>query len=103
MPKSGTLRLREPRANFPLINDCRELGVAEVAWQSHLLAQIRQQTVARICFSSESPPDRYGRTLAAGQKSHRCRHHNFGMALASASATPPPDLTPRLQRRRSAP
>jgi DNA-binding CsgD family transcriptional regulator len=53
MPKSQRLRIRDLRAVYLLIGECRELGADPVAWRQHLLAGLAQTLGATVGLSFE--------------------------------------------------
>jgi len=50
MAESDRLSLREIRAAFRLLGECRELGADPVAWRRHMLEGLRQLTGAQLAL-----------------------------------------------------
>src|SRR5262245_11704104 len=57
MSKSQRLRLREVRALFHLVGECRELGADAEAWRRHLAAGLCRLAGGQMCLVGEARLD----------------------------------------------
>ena len=53
MGKSRRIRLRDLRAAYRLLGECRDLGGEVRAWREHMLLGLRQLVAAQVAMAAE--------------------------------------------------